>query len=462
MRQAAELAARCGWGGEAVLTGGRALVDHDGALLRAEPRHFRTTGVPPGAQLLPPLETFRIRPRMIVEFGAGDGETAIYLARRFPAARVIAVAAASDELEALEANLALQSPPLANLEIALNGDGKDGPPELTLQRLRREFGVRQIDLLIADAGAINEALAASIRALPVKIVSACVSFPASGSPDRHGQLLAAFDAAGLMLLEKRTRPVTDGPAWLSARLAERAVATAWFVERKRVAAPPRLAPRLLRAAPRMFSDERHRRVVVYGLIDRLVRMTGSTNRRFEFERVYSDSQDPWRYTTNDYEIRKYQRTLETALAWRRGSASAVEMGCSIGVYTRMLARSFGEVTAVDVAHEALVLAKRRVGTIGRVRYVRSDIRGLDLGRTFDLIFCAEMLYYLPDEGANGPVLKTLKRHLAPNGILMTVMPGTSASPWRARLLEGGWRMLFEDSVADAQRPYQIHVYDRVE
>ena len=126
-------------------------------------------------------------------------------------------------------------------------------------------------------------------------------------------------------------------------------------------------------------------------------------------------------------------------------------------------------TAVDVSREALKLARRRVGAVGRVRYVRSDIRGLDLGRTFDLIFCAEMLYYLPIDGETAPVLRTLKRHLGPDGILMTVMPaspdsggGGPAELWRARLLEGGFRSVFEEDVPDQTRPYLIQIYERAD
>ena len=149
LRQAAELADRCGWGGKAVLTGGQALVDHDGALLRADPRHFRNTARPLASVLLPPLEMFRIRPRTIVELGAGDGETAIFLARRFPSARVITALAPSDDLEALDANLALQEP-LENLEVALGG--RDTTPR-SLERLCQDYGVRRIDFLKFEAGA---------------------------------------------------------------------------------------------------------------------------------------------------------------------------------------------------------------------------------------------------------------------------------------------------------------------
>ena len=461
LSQVADLAHCCGWAGKTVLTGGQTLIDQGGALVRAEPRHFRTTVRPLAATLLAPLEMFRIGPRTIVELGAGDGETAIFLARRFPSARVIATLGSSDDLDALDANLALQQPPLENLEVALP-DNAAG----SLERLRQDFAIRRIDLLKSDAGAVS---AASIRAMAGRIVAACISFRASDSSERRDALLAAFEAAGLMLLEKRSRPVADGPAWLAARLAKRPATTAWFVERRRVPQASGFWPRILQTTGALLAEPRRRRILAYRLLDRLVRLNGADNRRFEFERLYAENEDPWLYLTNDYEVRKYRRTLETAIAWRRGAASALEIGCSIGVYTRMLARAFGEVTAVDVAREALKLARRRVGPVGRVSYVRSDIRGLDLGRTFDLIFCAEMLYYLPGEAETGPVLGVLKRHLGPDGILMTVMPGSRDSEdlnpttfWRARLLEGGFRAVFEEDVPDATRPYRIQIYERAD
>ena len=52
---------------------------------------------------------------------------------------------------------------------------------------------------------------------------------------------------------------------------------------------------------------------------------------------------------------------------------------------------------------------------------------------------------------------------------MTVMPGSRDSEdlnpttfWRARLLEGGFRAVFEEDVPDATRPYRIQIYERAD
>ena len=57
--------------------------------------------------------------------------------------------------------------------------------------------------------------------------------------------------------------------------------------------------------------------------------------RQHFERLYSANPDPWGFQTSAYEQAKYRRTVE-ALGDRR-FASVLEVGCSIGILTRMLA-----------------------------------------------------------------------------------------------------------------------------
>ena len=236
-RQAAQLAKACGWNGRVVLAGDDILLDQDQVLLPAEPSHFRGSGPPAIDALARPLETFGIDARIIVDLDAGSGEDALRLARRFPQARVFAGAASAERADAIEAMLALQHTPIPNLELVWplprgGGDGK------LLAALAREFGFRRFDLLKFDARTWGAGLAPEIAALAGRIACACVEVSAEVAPGDRDELLAAFEAAGMVLLEKRSVPTADARAWLEAHIAERPLVTAWFVEKRLTGSRP--------------------------------------------------------------------------------------------------------------------------------------------------------------------------------------------------------------------------------
>ena len=453
LAQAAELAERSGWNGRAVLAGGKVLVEQDGVLLHAEPGHFRSAAAGVLGGLAGPLERFGIAPRAIVELGAGAGGAAIALARRFPRARVIAVETSPERLDALEANLELQRPPLANIEIVRAAQALDA--------LAASLRLEVIDLLAVGPGMADAALAAAVRRMAGRITAAQLTFDAAGPSELHAELIAALSDAGLATLEKRSRAVDEPEAWLRQRLGERPSLAVSFVARERLKHAERRASGL--AA--LLTDPRQRRALGYDLLDRLHRRARTGNRRFEFERLHALNPDPWDHSSNPYELEKYRRTLEVATALAPGRSRALELGSSIGVFTRLLVRAFDEVTANDVSAEALKLVRRRVGGLGRLHCLRGDIRTLKPGEVYEAIFCAEMLYYMLDVQANAPkVLRTLKRSLAPGGIVMVVMPLDApgnpsgiAERWR-RALAAGLRPVFEEEVPDPLRPYSIRVY----
>jgi len=54
-----------------------------------------------------------------------------------------------------------------------------------------------------------------------------------------------------------------------------------------------------------------------------------------FEDLYGQSPDPWGFETSPYERKKYEHTLDVLQGQRY--RRALEVGCSIGVFTAMLA-----------------------------------------------------------------------------------------------------------------------------
>lgn len=111
-----------------------------------------------------------------------------------------------------------------------------------------------------------------------------------------------------------------------------------------------------------------------------------------FEDLYERSEDPWSFATSDYERRKYAHTLSSLGA--QSFERALEIGCSIGVFTELLASTTGELIAMDVSERALARARRRLHGRRGVRFVRAAFpEEMPTGR-WDLIICSEILYYL--------------------------------------------------------------------
>ena len=78
----------------------------------------------------------------------------------------------------------------------------------------------------------------------------------------------------------------------------------------------------------------------------------------DFERRYRLDPDPWSYETSDYERVKYQRTL--AACGPGPFSTAIELGCSIGVFTALLAPRCRRVVAIDGSATAIARAQMRL------------------------------------------------------------------------------------------------------
>ena len=207
------------------------------------------------------------------------------------------------------------------------------------------------------------------------------------------------------------------------------------------------------------------RVLVWGLLNTVNRSLGTGNRRFEFERLYLESPDPWNYQSNVYERRKYEYVLACALKWRSAGESGLEVGCSVGVFSRMLAEHFERITAIDVSKEALAAANRYNQNAKNLHFVHSDLQSLDVGEQYDVIFCAEILYYIAEKDVE-IVYRQLEKCLSARGIIVLVTGVSSEQP--DSLFFDGWadvfaarfQQVFKEIVQDPARPYLIAVFSR--
>ena len=136
-----------------------------------------------------------------------------------------------------------------------------------------------------------------------------------------------------------------------------------------------------------------------------------------FDALYAGDPDPWRFTTSAYEDAKYAATL--AALPRARYASAVEVGCSIGVLTERLAARCDRLLATEVAQAALDAAAVRCRDRANVDFARSTLSATPPPGWFDLIMLSEVLYYFDADGVVAMVAAA-RAMAAPAATLMLV------------------------------------------
>jgi SAM-dependent methyltransferase len=114
-----------------------------------------------------------------------------------------------------------------------------------------------------------------------------------------------------------------------------------------------------------------------------------------FEDIYASNSDPWQFETSEYEARKYADTLA-----KLGEAQfdrALEIGCSIGVLTALLAERCKELVSVDINAMALASAAKRCKDRPNVRFAQMTVPHEMPSGPFDLVMLSEVGYYWSDE-----------------------------------------------------------------
>ena len=142
-----------------------------------------------------------------------------------------------------------------------------------------------------------------------------------------------------------------------------------------------------------------------------------------FDRLYAASDDPWGFSTRWYEHRKYALTLAALPAPHYDSA--LEIGCSVGVLTTLLAGRCTALLALDPSVRALAQARTRVP--GNVTLLQASVPRDWPGGTFDLVVLSEVGYYL-DPGDLDRLLDLVQSSLAPGGTVL-------ACHWRHKVAD---------------------------
>ena len=134
-----------------------------------------------------------------------------------------------------------------------------------------------------------------------------------------------------------------------------------------------------------------------------------------FEALYGGSVDPFGFDRNPDEVLKFDRTLE--LCGAGPFKRALEIGCSEGALTWLLAPRCANLLAVDIADVAVERARQRLSGLAHVQCETQGLPAEFPDGPFDLIVASDVLYYWPIDD----VVSTLPRiedALTPGGAFL--------------------------------------------
>ena len=136
-----------------------------------------------------------------------------------------------------------------------------------------------------------------------------------------------------------------------------------------------------------------------------------------FDALYALNQgDPWHYEQRWYEQRKRQICL--AILPRLHFDSAIELGCSNGIFSQELAQRTNRLLCLDANDTALQLARQRLYAQTHVQVLQGVVPNDLPQQKFQLIVISEILYYL-NPTALQQMLAWLHTALEPDGCILT-------------------------------------------
>jgi SAM-dependent methyltransferase len=114
--------------------------------------------------------------------------------------------------------------------------------------------------------------------------------------------------------------------------------------------------------------------------------------RAYFDCIYAQAEDPWDFRSSPYEREKYAATI--AALPRSLFEAGLEVGCSIGELSLLLAPRCKALLGVDTAAAPLKLAQTRCAEMPHVRFAQMHVPAQWPDGKFDLIVLSEVLYFL--------------------------------------------------------------------
>lgn len=116
------------------------------------------------------------------------------------------------------------------------------------------------------------------------------------------------------------------------------------------------------------------------------------------------------------EYEKYARILHT-LDFKGHYTNVLDLGCGEGYLTRRLAGRSGRILGVDISPTVIRRAGRRLAPFDNVELRAADALTDEIGESFELVLCSELLYYFNIKQF-GAVAGKIERWTRPGGYLL--------------------------------------------
>jgi trans-aconitate methyltransferase len=145
-----------------------------------------------------------------------------------------------------------------------------------------------------------------------------------------------------------------------------------------------------------------------------------------FDSLYMADPDPWNFAASPYERGKYTLTLNAMP--KPSYRLALEVGCSIGVLTRLLASRCDSLLAVDAARTPLVEARRRCADLPGVSLQQMFVPEQWSDGAFDLILLSEVVYYLNREDVRRLAARVTHSLAADGSVILVHWIGSTDYP----------------------------------
>ncbi len=125
----------------------------------------------------------------------------------------------------------------------------------------------------------------------------------------------------------------------------------------------------------------------------------------ELDRIYQALKDPWNFESSPFERARLHLLFEKVT--EHPHDSILEVGCAEGVFTSMIAGAAQRVVAIDVSPTAIARAQTRCP---KPTYRTTSLQEFQANEVFDLVVCAETLYYMKDVARAIEKLSSLGRY----------------------------------------------------
>ena len=134
---------------------------------------------------------------------------------------------------------------------------------------------------------------------------------------------------------------------------------------------------------------------------------GILDQQIGYYRARAGEYDEWWFRTGRYDrgpewnarwredVAEVEAALERWLEARR-PASALELACGTGLFTRRLAPRVGRLTAIDASPEVIAINRARVAA-SNVEYVEADLFAWQPRTRYDVVFFSFWLSHVPDD-----------------------------------------------------------------